>query len=185
MGLPTAPHILWVAVACVPEVQSKSWLDPRIDVTPSHIHGQGLFAVAAIRRGEEIIRWGGQVRPVAQLQHLKRRGRYDCAALTEETIIVFADDDPVVYGNHSCDPNLWMASQVTWSARRDIRNGEEITVDYATLSDDAGWIMACTCGCAMCRRFIRGDDWKLPNLRARYRSHFTPYLTGRLAEVGK
>ena len=160
-----------------------SWLDPRVKVRASPIHGQGLFAREPIRSGEVIVRWGGEVLPISELAGLKSRERYDCAALSDDTIIVFAGDDPVIYGNHSCDPNLWMESPTTLSTRRDVRPGEEITVDYAVLSDDPTWVMPCSCGSPLCRGSIRGDDWLRADLQERYRGHFAPYLTRRFEEA--
>ena len=145
--------------------RSVSWLDPRIRLGASTIHGQGLFATAAIRAGEVVVRWHGEVLPVRELETLKTRDRYDCAALSEDSIIVFATDDPAVYGNHSCDPNLWMESETTISARRDIQPSEELTTDYGTMSDDPTWSMLCGCGSPLCRGVIRGDDWTRRDLQ--------------------
>lgn len=157
----------------------RSWLDPRLEVRPSPIEGLGLFARAPIRAGEVVIRWGGTIAPVSELENLIRRERYDCAALTEDSMIVFDEGDPVIHGNHSCDPNLWMAGQLEISARRDIAPGEEATIDYATMSDSAHWLMPCSCGTASCRGAVRGDDWSIPELQERYRGHFMPYLEER------
>ncbi len=88
----------------------------------------------------------------------------------------------MICGNHSCDPNLWMADPITLSVRRDIRPGEEITIDYAVLSDDPTWVMPCSCGTPLCRGLVRGDDWRRSDLQERYRSHMVPYLVRRFEE---
>lgn len=160
-------------------IRSVSWLDPRIKVSDSAIHGQGLFATAPIGTGEVVMRWGGTVIPITELDALKTLDRYDCAALSEDSIIVFAADDPVIYGNHSCDPTLSMETETTLSTRWDIQAGEELTVDYAVLSDDPSWTMVCTCQSPLCRGIIRGDDWTRLDLQARYTGHFAPYLSHR------
>lgn len=159
--------------------RSISWVDPRISRGVSPIHGRGLFATKAIRAGAVVIRWHGKVLPIRELEALKTRDRYDCAALSEDSIIVFAADDPAIYGNHSCDPNLWMESETTLSARRDIQPGEELTTDYGTMSDDPAWSMPCSCASPLCRGVIRGDDWTHPDLQERYHGHFVPYLSRR------
>jgi SET domain-containing protein len=155
---------------------STSWLDPRVEMRLSPIHGHGLFATSFIARDDVVMRWGGEVLPVAALESLKKRPRYSCAALSPESILVFGDDDPVNFGNHSCDPNLWMKDEVTVCARRTISPDEELTVDYAIHSDDPFWEMLCTCGSPRCRGMIRGDDWQQTELRRRYAGHFSPYL---------
>src|SRR5579859_3837756 len=105
---------------CLPMADHFSWLDPRIVVAPSAIHGLGLHAREPIAAGETVIRWRGEELPVSALASLKLGPRYDCATLSESTIMVFSSDDPVIRGNHSCDPNLWMDGSVAESARRDI-----------------------------------------------------------------
>jgi uncharacterized protein len=158
-----------------------SWLDPRIVVGPSAIHGLGLQAREPIAAGETAIRWRGEELPISALARLKVRPRYDCAALSESTIMVFSSHDPVIRGNHSCNPNLWMEGSVAESARRDIAAGEELTVDYALHSDDPAWRMECVCESPLWRGIITGSDWKRHDLQQRYAGRFSPHLTVRLA----
>jgi hypothetical protein len=66
------------------------------------------------------------------------------------------------------------------AARRPIRAGDELTVDYATHSGAAGFRMPCRCGSAGCRGEVTSDDWRRPDLQARYRSHWTPMLAARI-----
>jgi len=168
---------------CLPMAEHFSWLDPRIVVGPSPIHGLGLRAREPIAAGETVIRWRGEELPVSELARLKLRPRYDCATLSETTIMVFSSEDPVIRGNHSCDPNLWMEDSVTESARRDISAGEELTVDYGLHSDDPTWRMECACSSPQCRGIITGSDWKRHELQQRYAGHFSPHLTVRFASA--
>jgi hypothetical protein len=165
--------------------QRFSWLDPRITVSPSAIHGLGLHAREPIAAGEVVIRWHGEILPVSELERLKERPRYDCATLSGSTIIVFSSSDQVIHGNHTCDPNLWMDDEVTESARRDIAAGEELTVDYALHSDDPNWQMKCDCGSALCRSIITGSDWTQQNLQGLYSGHFSPHLVARFASLAQ
>lgn len=84
--------------------------------------------------------------------------------------------------NHSCDPNLWMADETTVVTRKDVTDGEELTIDYALFTTDPAWKMDCTCGSPACRRLIRGGDWKLPEVQANYRGHFSPFINARIAK---
>lgn len=57
--------------------------------------------------------------------------------------------------NHSCDPNTFMRclpSRAEFYARRAIRTGEELTVDYGDSHHDG--MLACRCGAHNCRGFI-------------------------------
>lgn len=98
--------------------------------------------------------------------------------------MIFRPDDPVIYGNHSCDPNLWMEHAVTVSACRDIAASEELTVDYGLHSDDPTWEMICHCTARLCRKLITGTDWRLSELQERYNHHFSPYLRAKFERLG-
>ena len=74
-----------------------------------------------------------------------------------------------------------MADAVTVVARRDIRAGDEVTVDYALQTAQPVPLleMPCACGTPDCRRSITGDDWRLPPVQARYAGHFAPFINKR------
>jgi hypothetical protein len=79
--------------------------------------------------------------------------------------------------NHSCDPSAWLLDEITLAARRALDAGEEVTADFATWEDSEHVLTpACGCGAALCRGRITGRDWRIPELSARYRGHFLPYL---------
>jgi len=107
--------------------RSVSWLDPRIEVRSSTVEGKGLFAKERINAGEVVSTMGGEILPATALDAVKARPKYSSSFITDDLIIVLRDDDPVTFGNHSCDPNLWMRDAVSEEARRDIAPGEELT----------------------------------------------------------
>ena len=83
--------------------------------------------------------------------------------------------------NHHCDPNLWYADPYQLVARYNIAAGEELTVDYSTLSAaDDGYSIACGCNSPACRGVVSNDDWQRPELRQRYRGHWVPALRRRV-----
>ena len=88
--------------------------------------------------------------------------------------------------NHSCDPNVWMANEVTLIARRAIAAGEELTTDYALFELDPAWASRwrCRCEATCCRGAVTGRDFELPELQERYRGHFHPMLLRRITEPG-
>ncbi|MDQ3855934.1 MAG: SET domain-containing protein-lysine N-methyltransferase [Chloroflexota bacterium] len=170
--------------------RARSWLDPRIEVRPSPIEGLGLFATAPIREGKVVIVWGGRVLSNEEFAHaakqaIARGERFSGAAIGENLNILQDAADPLRYGNHSCDPNLWMLDDVTECARRVIAQGEELTVDYALSTVDPKWRMECRCGMPLCRGIVTGNDWQLPELQARYRGHFSPFIEARIAALNR
>jgi len=166
-------------------MRPRCWLDPRVRPQPSPIHGLGLFASAPIRKGEVVALLGGRVVDDVELARIAReRDRYNSAAIGENANVLLDDDEPLARGNHSCDPNLWMRDAVTLEARRDIGEGEEVTIDYA-LQTVVEWEMACRCGAGVCRGSVRGSDWTRPDLQARYRGHFSPFINARIANASR
>lgn len=67
--------------------------------------------------------------------------------------------------NHSCNPNLRVSGFNKLVARRAIDKGEELTIDYGSISVGSGVtiIENCNCGSQNCRGEIKTDDYlKLP-----------------------
>uniref|UniRef100_A0A915K572 Post-SET domain-containing protein n=1 Tax=Romanomermis culicivorax TaxID=13658 RepID=A0A915K572_ROMCU len=84
--------------------------------------------------------------------------------------------------NHSCDPNAWLEG-LALVARRTIKKGEEITIDYATyayLEDkdaEEKNQFECHCGTKECRNIIRPNvEYKMVEIVDKYKGHFTTYL---------
>jgi hypothetical protein len=100
------------------------------------------------------------------------------------TVWVPADDPtaPEAFLNHSCDPNVWLADEVTLVARRAIPCTHEVTIDYALFELDPAWVSRwyCRCGAICCRGSITGLDFGMPELQARYGQHFHPEVLRRM-----
>jgi hypothetical protein len=165
-----------------PHYLSETWYDPRLELSPSSTHGTGMFATGLIREGEVVMIWGGTLYSRAELQAgtVPRDTSY---SFIEEDVLMAAPGDGMdYYINHSCDPSVWMADRTTVVARRDIQPGDEITGDYAVWESDPSYTVdPCMCGSTRCRGRFSGDDWRLPELQARYQGHFLPYISARIA----
>jgi uncharacterized protein len=164
------------------EIPMSSWLDPRVEVRDSQIHGRGLMARRQIRAGDTVAILGGSIVSDAEVRdRIASGGRYDGIALdVDRNLVIEPVDWPGRYGNHSCEPNLWMSGPVTVVAARDIEPGEELTIDYALHTLDPSWRMSCSCHSSSCRGRITGSDWRLPGLQDRYRGHWPPVLQRRI-----
>ncbi|PRY14669.1 SET domain-containing protein [Kineococcus rhizosphaerae] len=161
------------------------WLNPLVRVGRSPIEGEGLFAAAPLPRGTAVARFGGRLVSDAELGRLfaeaARTGTYvDTMSVGRDVNLVLPPDVPNHTGNHGCDPNTWWADPFTVVARRDVERGEELTLDYATITDDPGFTMPCACRAASCRGRVTGADWRLPGLQAAYGDHWVPVLRQRI-----
>ncbi|MCH0566174.1 SET domain-containing protein-lysine N-methyltransferase [Streptomyces sp. MUM 2J] len=152
----------------------------------SSIDGLGVFAGIALEPGQAVFTFEGtRLNRAEFFSHRESRKysdvAYDAIQIDDEFHLV--DKRETLHVNHSCDSNLWMSGPTTYSTRRAVAAGEELTVDYALLGDVAARLVPgdCRCGTSYCRSEIRGDDWNREELQSRYAGGFTPFLARRIA----
>ena len=151
-------------------------------VSDSAIAGRGLFTNQALEPGRVVLRLGGRLVSTAELARLlDESNRYvDTLTIFDDFHLVLPSGTTVHYGNHSCDPNLWHIGPYEIAARRWIEAGEELTIDYGTQSGAPGFSKACACRAAQCRDVVTSEDWRRPDLQARYAGHWVPALEERI-----
>jgi hypothetical protein len=102
------------------------------------------------------------------------------------TVLVLDEDEDVRSRvNHSCEPNLGWSDDRTLVAVRDIADGEELTVDYATRIADRDFVLMCHCETYRCRQVIEGTDWQIPQLQRRYAGMWAPAVRRRIDEAAR
>jgi uncharacterized protein len=165
-----------------PPPEADCWLHPAVEVRPSPVAGEGLFARAPIPAGTQVSRLGGRLVSGDELRRIlaTTEGYVDTITVGDDVHLVLPPGRPNGKGNHGCDPNLWWTGPYTLAARRDIAAGEELTNDYATSTGEADFAMACRCGSPLCRGRVSGADWSRPELRSRYGEHWAPALLDRI-----
>jgi D-alanine-D-alanine ligase len=150
--------------------------------------GFGLYATRDIAVGEVIQR--GEMKPTVLTSrgHVERNWstelKHDFKVyawpISKEVYATWSDDphfwEPI---NHSCKPNTWFSGGLDTVARKPIKSGEEITIDYATFYT---YSPAFNCGCRStdCRREITSVDWKIPEMIANYFGHTSLYITAEV-----
>ena len=139
---------------------------PRIDpeyacfdlrLAPSKIHRWGVYAKEFIPVGRKVIEYTGE-----KISRRETKRRADLSKLTYLftldpywTIDGAAGGSGAEYINHSCDPNLIsriVKGHILYMSLRDIRSGEELTIDYHF--DKKVERVLCRCGSAKCRGTI-------------------------------
>lgn len=106
-----------------------------IKVTDSELHGKGLFSLADIPNGEEIMIIEGEV--IDESECIRREEE-------EGNVYIFWNDvnyidssmtDKIKYINHGCEPNCYVEERDENSllliALKNITAGEELTIDYS------------------------------------------------------
>lgn len=128
----------------------------RLEIRASGIHHRGVFTLEPIPQGRKVIEYTGER---INRRETKRRGRGNVTYLF--TLDDYWTIDGAVGGsgaeiiNHSCDPNLYsriVKGHILYMSKRDIRRGEELTVDY--LFSKKIERVPCACGSAKCRGTI-------------------------------
>ena len=136
--------------------------------------------------GEVVSVWGGYIVDAEQLETLPHEVQQHTVQIEEGLYsATIGGAETADFINHSCDPNLGLRGQITLVALRDIEVGEEVCFDYAMTDCTPYDEFECRCGTAACRGTVRGDDWKLPELWAKYAGYFSPYLQRRIDRLAQ
>lgn len=170
--------------------RKEPWLNPKVEVRSSGIHGKGIFAKEPLSQGETVAIWGGNYVSKFEADRAKTSNPdLRIRQIDDDVFEIFtrkaAGNDPTYFQNHSCDPNTWMENEVTIAAKRRIEGGEELTIDYAMFEADESYVLTenCVCMSSECRKRITGSDWRLPQLQERYGRHFSPLINRRVENL--
>jgi len=129
----------------------------RVQVAPSVIDGQGVFASEAIPARRKIGEVRGEFIDMATARARARQaerstGRIFMVAISDKRAVdASQSSDPLRFANHSCAPNMVLKVQqgrVAFYALHDIAEGEELTARYGA-THHAGRL-ACRCGAPHC-----------------------------------
>lgn len=165
----------------------EDWISPKAKLRNTSISGHGLFATDFIQAGEEVVRWGGIYVSGKEAQKAKQEGKHVMQFEDDLFSVEDRGESDSYFINHSCDPNLWMKDTFTLEAKRDIKPGEELTIDYVVFMADENYIAKWECGCGSvnCRHKITGKDWKIKELQDKYKNHFIPLINRRIEIANK
>ena len=128
-----------------------------LEIRRSKIHRYGVYALERIPRNRKVIEYTGE--RVNRLE-AKRRGEGEYTYLFSLDAYWTLDGAHGGSGaeiiNHSCEPNLIsrvMKGHVLYMSLREIRPGEELTIDY-NFEPNTGRT-PCACGTPNCRGVIQ------------------------------
>jgi uncharacterized protein len=163
-----------------------TYFSPKVEKRASLIDGRGLFAIAAIAKGEIVVIKGGYILTREQRDEIAKELGPSEIQITEDLFIgpttLAEREGGMMHLNHCCEPNLGLQGQVVFVAMRDIAAGEELTIDYAMIGDEPDE-MECQCGSEACRRLITGTDWQKPELQTKYDGYFSWFIQRRICSA--
>lgn len=129
-------------------------------ILQSQIEGKGYFANQDVPKGTIVYFYD---------ENDKRYSRENFEILDKkekDRLLEFAVEDEFgnwvetstgPYTNHSCDPNimaLFIGGFYTDIAVKEIKRGDEITIDYSQFFSSTKWSMDCKCGSDRCRKTV-------------------------------
>jgi len=129
---------------------------PELLVAKSKIHGKGVFARTAIRKGTRIVEYDGE--RISRKEGLRRdrlqqaKGKFYVFAIDQNWCVDGSTGGIARLINHSCEPNCEyrrVRGRIWIYAHRNIKKGEELTYDY-----DIRGKFPCRCGAKACRGTI-------------------------------
>lgn len=143
----------------------------KIESRQSSIHGNGVFAIAPIAKGERIVRYKGKLRTHAEVDEeygaIDENGHTFLFTLNDDYVIDANVDGSVArWINHSCAPNCEAVleengkgkshkDKIYIEAIRDIEPGEELSYNYGIVLDEPHTpalkkLWGCRCGAPKC-----------------------------------
>ncbi len=137
----------------------------------SRIHGRGVFAVRDSKAGEVVVTLDDSHPVISRKELTPEQSKYEIDVFIDKgghERVVFAGT-PERYINHSCDPNLYVKTDVSSGIRtayavREIHHGEELGWDYMVNAWEEWEIpMECRCGSNNCRKILHGNFFTLPD----------------------
>lgn len=124
-----------------------------VSVRRSAIHGRGVFADRSFPRRNKLGEVTGKIIGARKaLREIAHRERIYFVQLDERHGLDCSRGNEFGRLNHCCAPNCYLRivrHTVEVYALRDIRAGEELTIDYGQTPHREG--MACACGAARCK----------------------------------
>lgn len=128
-----------------------------LEIRPSSIDGNGVFARARIRARRKFGELAGELITLREAR--RRAARRRRIAIVElprgGAVDASVGGNEFRYINHSCTPNAYMrifGRHVEFYALRDIRPGEEVTCNYGETQHNGK--LPCGCGRSGCRQHL-------------------------------
>lgn len=142
----------------------------KFEVRNSRIHGRGLVATQDIAKGEFIGFIKGPVRYEVNQTLRETFSNPDWVGFKRNHWV--DPEPPFKYLNHACSASCGVKGVRTLHAVRNIKKGEELTIDYSTTELDENWFLDCQCKLPECRKRVAS----IQSLPKRVFNRYDPYI---------
>lgn len=146
--------------------------------------GKGIFALKNFKKDEHILNITGKVIETENPLDYSEKIREHWAPIGKKgkKFRFIKPESPWMYMNHSCDSNAGVINNRKLIASKDIKKGEEITVDYSTYDietltqGEKQLMMKCKCRNKNCRKIITTFNKLKKKDQNRLKKFLSPYL---------
>lgn len=123
----------------------------------SYIQGAGLFTNSPLRARKKIGEYAGEKISVREGRRRAKKQRHITIVEVSDRVAIDGSvgGGPFQFINHSCTPNVYIRiayGRAEFYALRNIRAGEELTMDYGESHHDGK--VRCFCRSPACRGFL-------------------------------
>ena len=152
--------------------------------------GKGIFALKDFKKGEFILEITGEIIETETPEDYPEKIREHWGPLGREgkKYRFIKPESPWMYMNHSCDSNAGIINDRKLIAAKDIKKGEEITIDYSAMDIESltygkhQLSMECKCGNKNCRKVITTFDKLNKKDQERLKKFLNPYLRKKYSQ---
>lgn len=148
----------------------------KVIVKHSKVSGKGLFAKTDIKKNEFIIMAEGAIIKYPPNFGFSNGFGKDWLGVGINAWLIPHRKNLFHLINHSCNPNSGIIDKVKVCAMRNIKKGEEITIDYSITEADPNWKMTCHCKEKNCRKIIRSIQFLPEKLYKQYNGFIPKFL---------
>lgn len=131
-------------------------------------NGFGVFANRNFRKNQKIVDFFGKLITYKELPFPYKKDNY---IQIGRDLFMGPSGGIDDFFNHSCNPNAGLVirrKKVFSKAVKEIKKGEEITLDYSTTMNENNWEMDCFCNSKTCRKRIRDFKYLPKKLQRKY-----------------
>ncbi len=160
----------------------KDYVSPKIAVQQTNI-GLGSVLLEPAAKDELLIDFrdhGVRMSESKAWRHESRGNLFVVQVDDNIHQVTLSDPKGIDFINHSCHSNCGMRGSFQVVARCPIKQGEELTLDYALADMHPWWSLECLCGHERCREFVTGKDWRKPSLQREYAGYFSDHIQRRI-----
>ena len=164
-----------------PKLNMENFSYRGLTVGKSKINGFGLFADRDYKKDEVLFIVKGKERRAKFTKSETKTFPNDIAINYEKWITPFPNN-PWIFVNHSCDPNIGIRGRVTVIASRYIKKGEELSIDYSMVETNPYWSIKCSCRSPKCRHKIVSFTKLDKKLKKKYYEYLPAFLKKNISE---